>query len=70
MNHNKIVGQKIKQRRLDLKLTCQELGNKVNYSKTRISDIENGKSSIDIEKLIAFSKALDTTLIYFISDLN
>lgn len=56
----RIIGQNIKRRRLDLKLSQAALATIMNYSSGHISHIECGKRGMPIDTLLAFCSALDT----------
>ena len=59
------LGQRIKNRRIELGLTQEELGKMVGYkSRTTVNKVELGISSLNETKIIAFAKALDTTPAY------
>ena len=59
------IGQRIKQRRTELGMTQEELAHKMGYaSKTTINKIENGINDVTQSKIIAFSKALETSVAY------
>lgn len=59
------IGQRIKQRRIELGMTQEELAHKMGYaSKTTINKIENGINDVTQSKIIAFSKALETSVAY------
>lgn len=59
------IGQRIKQRRIELGMTQEELAHKMGYaSKTTINKIENGINDVTQSKIIAFSKALETSVSY------
>ena len=61
------IYEKIKQRRMELGLTVEELANKMGYKdKSSISKIENGKADIPTSKVIAFARALETTTAYLL----
>lgn len=61
------IYEKIKQRRIELGLTVEELANKMGYKdKSSISKIENGKADIPTSKVIAFARALETTTAYLL----
>ena len=56
------VGSKIKQRRIELGLSQDELAKKLGYnSRSTINKIEKGINDISQTKLIAFANALNTT---------
>lgn len=59
------IGKRIKQKREELKLTQEELANKLGYkSKTTIAKIENGTNDIVQSKVVDFAKALNTSVAY------
>lgn len=59
------IGRRIKQRRIELGMTQEELAHKMGYaSKTTINKIENGINDVTQSKIIAFSKALETSVAY------
>ena len=61
------IYERIKQRRIELGLTVEELANKMGYKdKSSISKIENGKADIPTSKVVAFAKALETTTAYLL----
>lgn len=63
----KQVGKMIKQRRLELHMSQEELAKKLGYSdKTAISKIESSKSDLTQSKIVQFAKALNTTPLYLL----
>lgn len=61
------IYDRIKQRRLELGLTVEELAQKMGYKdKSSISKIENGKADIPQSKVVAFARALNTTTAFLI----
>lgn len=59
------IGKRIKARRESLKMTQEQLASKLGYrSKTTIAKVENGTNDIPQSKVIAFAKALDTSVAY------
>lgn len=61
------IYERIKQRRIELGMTVEELANKMGYKdKSSISKIENGKADIPTSKVVAFAKALETTTAYLL----
>ena len=59
------IYEKIKQRRMELGLTVEELANKMGYKdKSSISKIENGKADIPTSKVCSFARPLKTTTAY------
>lgn len=65
MSKPKIIGERIRERRLHLGMTQDELAVKTNYtSKSAISRIENGLNEVSPSKLAVFAAALETTPYY------
>ncbi len=59
------IAENIKQRRMQLGLSQQELSEKLGYrTRSTITRIESGENHIPESKLIRFAKALDTTVTY------
>ncbi len=56
-----ILGLKIKQLRLDKKLSQQELAQRVGLAHSYLNEIEKGKKYPRAEKMMALAQALDTT---------
>lgn len=67
-NIYKIVGSKIKKLREEKKLTQRELADLTFSTQTEIHKIEKGIRTLDVEKLVTFSKVLKRDVIYFLSD--
>lgn len=62
-----MIGNKIKQRRLELGMTQEELAKKCGYkSKATINKIENNINDVNQSKLIRIADALDVSPTYFI----
>jgi transcriptional regulator with XRE-family HTH domain len=59
---NKKVGKRIKRARKDLKLTQEELAEKVNMHYTTISRIETGDSNPPVQTINKIAKALKISL--------
>lgn len=56
---NKKIGKKIKSRRIEMKLSQEELANKLHYRhKSSITKIEKGKTDIPLSKLVMIGKLL------------
>lgn len=56
------IGERIKQRRLELGMTQGDLADKLGYTnKSTIGKIETGVNDIVQSKVVEFAKALDTT---------
>lgn len=67
MEINEFVGSRIKDRRLELGLTLDELASKVGYSdKSTLSRVENGKTDMPLKKLDKIAQVLDVTPAYLI----
>ena len=60
------LGNKIKQTRLTLGLTLQELSFRTKISVTHINTIEKGKSAITLEKFLRITKALKKDIQFFL----
>lgn len=59
------IGKRIRKRREELKMTQEELAEKLHYkSKTTIAKIENGTNDIVQSKVVEFAKALKTSPAY------
>mgnify|MGYP002793845414 CR=1 FL=1 len=57
------IGHRIKERREELKMTQQELADKLGYkNKSSIAKIETGTNDIVQSKVVEFAKVLDTTV--------
>ena len=67
-NKNNIaVGERIKEIRIKMNLTQEELAEKVNLgSAQQISDIERGLCGLSVARLIEFCKALETDADYLL----
>lgn len=60
LKNYKYVGSKIKERRLELKLTQQQLADKImKMDRSKISDMENGKEDFHFSTLLKVCDALD-----------
>lgn len=63
------MGLKIKSLREQKKMSQTELAKMVGYKdKTAIAKVEAGKVDLPQSKVVAFSKALDTTISFFFDD--
>lgn len=70
-NINMHIGQRVKQRRLELGLTQDELANLVGYNKRfSITRIESGQNAIPTKKLDKFAEVLHTTVSYLLGKEN
>ena len=56
------LGERVRQKRLSLNLTVQELAQKADVSASYIYAIESGQLGSRIEKLSKIAKALETSL--------
>ena len=63
----KDIGLKIKNIRLSLNLTQDELANKLNIAQTTLSNFELGKSLIQIDPLIGLSKLTNYSIDYILN---
>ena len=61
-----IIGDRLKQLRLEKKLTLRELGRLMNNSHSFISDIESGRSDPSVQTLNALADVLGTTTDYLL----
>ena len=60
-----IIGDRIRNRRIELGMSQDELAKKVGYtSRSTINKIENGKNDISQSKVREMADALDTTISY------
>jgi transcriptional regulator with XRE-family HTH domain len=64
------VSKRIKERRIDKKLTLQELADKSNVSKGLISQIENGRSIPSLPVMFSIIQSLEMEVGDFFKDLN
>ena len=62
------IGDKIRERRMFLKMTQENLANDIDVSASFISDIENGRRKMSLETMVKISIVLKTSLDYFILD--
>ena len=65
MNITEKFGQKIKERRLDLDISQEELAFRSNLHRTYISSIEKGKRNVSLINIEKLSKALECEIIDF-----
>ena len=52
-------GQKVKQRRMELDISQEELGFRCGLSKNYISDVERGRRNVSLKAIEKFAKGLD-----------
>lgn len=67
-NVNQIVGKEIRKRRKNLGLSGMELADLIGISQQQVSRYERGECNITLENLFSLAKALEVSLIYFLSD--
>lgn len=63
----KIIGSRIKNKRLELKLTQEQVSREANITTFYLSKIENGKSTTTLETLAILAKVLNIDLGYLVS---
>lgn len=61
------IGEKIKERRKELKWSQRELAAKMGYNHSTITRIENGKIDIPQSRIAQFAEVLNTTVAYLMS---
>ena len=60
---SQFVGERIKERREELRMTQEDLSKASNVSRATISTIENGKcDNVLVGTLLSICKAMDTTI--------
>ncbi len=67
---SKVIGGRIREKRLEAKLTQEKLAEKIDIGAKYLSDIETGRSNISIKKLFKIAEALNENPEYFISGRN
>lgn len=65
---NQEIGEKLKEKRKEKKLSVSELAGYINTSPTYISQIEKGEYGISLLKFILFCNALEINLLDFLQD--
>ena len=61
-------GERVKQRRLELGFSQDELAKKLGYSsRSTINKIENGTNDVSTKKVLEFAQALETTVPYLLN---
>ena len=70
MDLYKFIGSKIKQKRKELKISQEKLGEMIGVDYHLIQRYEKGINKIPLDKLIEISKCLNTQLEYFYKDLE
>ena len=64
----KMIGERIKRRRLSMKLTQETLSETVGIGIQHLSKIENGKAPLSLTCLVALANALRTTTDFLLMD--
>ena len=64
----KFIGVKIRDRRTELGLTQEELAEVIGVTYQQLQRYENGKSSLNTDRLQAISNALDVPITYFFQE--
>jgi transcriptional regulator with XRE-family HTH domain len=64
----KLLGNRIRQERLKLNLTQEQLAEKVDLSTSYIGQIERGERNISLDTLVVICKSLGTTIDYLLQD--
>ncbi len=59
------IGSRIKKRRIELRMSQEELAEMLNVSYQQVQRYENGTSKLNIEKLQVISEALSVPMAYF-----
>ncbi len=62
----KAFAERIKMLRRDKKITQSALAELLGVTKTQVSDLENGKTTTSIERLIALADYFDVSLDYLV----
>ena len=69
-NESRKLGSRIEELRKERDLTRQQLAEAVGVSRISIYHYENARYPITVEKLLLVSRALGTTIDYFLMDLD
>lgn len=67
LNYDKL-GERVRELRLNEKLTQEKLAEEVNVTSKHISHIENGESKVSVETLLNIANSLSTTVDYLLQD--
>ncbi|MFL7839319.1 MAG: helix-turn-helix domain-containing protein [Candidatus Promineifilaceae bacterium] len=62
------LGERVKQRRLELGMTARELARQTGLSASFISQVERGKTNVSLESLRLIAEKLDASILYFLSE--
>lgn len=68
MNINEVFGKRVRQRRLELKLSQEKLANLAEIDRTYLPDIESGKRNISLIVAEKIAKALNVSLKELLED--
>jgi transcriptional regulator with XRE-family HTH domain len=69
-NAELLIGRKVKESRLQRRLTLEGLGRKSKLTRSFLSKLENGKASLSIPALIRIANALEVKLSELLDELN
>lgn len=64
----KILGQRIREERLRLKLTQEQLSERIDVTASYLGAVERGEKSMTLEKLIDLINVFDVSMDYILSD--
>lgn len=64
----KMIGERIKRRRLSMNLTQEKLSESVGIGIQHLSKIENGKAPLSLTCLVALANAMNTTTDFLLMD--
>ena len=64
----KILGQRIREERLRLKLTQEQLSERIDVTASYLGAVERGEKSMTLEKLIALINVFGVSMDYILSD--
>lgn len=64
----KLLGNRVRQERLKLNLTQEQLAEKVDLSTSYIGQIERGERNISLDTLVVICKSLGVTIDYLLQD--
>ena len=62
MDINEIFGKRVREKRIELKLSQEKLANLANIDRTYLPDIENGKRNVSLVVAEKLAKALNVLL--------
>lgn len=64
----KILGKRIRNERLRLKMTQEQLSEKINVTASYLGAVERGEKSMTLEKLVDLINVFDISMDYMLSD--